>query len=128
MGYKERLEKIMKETSNLELVNDIINSLNCLYSEDENGVKRLPDNLKEYSGSLSVAYSQALELQKRLEDGKVYEVMEFRPYEGNYSKGTFSTKELAEEYKNKNYGDDEDFGIITHVVDGKLKEYHHKSI
>ena len=121
LGYKERLEKVMKETSNLELINDIINSLNCLYSEDENGVKRLPDNLKEYSDSLSVAYSQALELQKRLEDGKVYEVMEFRPYEGNYSKGIFSTKELAEEYKNKKYGDDEDFSIITHVVDGELR-------
>lgn len=121
LGYKERLEKIMKETSNLELINNIINSLNYLYSEDENGVKRLPDNLKEYSDSLSVAYSQALELQKRLEDGKVYEVMEFRPYEGNYSKGTFSTKELAEEYKNKKYGDDEDFGIITHVLDGELR-------
>lgn len=123
MSYKERLGKIMKETSNLELINNIINSLNYLYSEDENGVKRLPYNLKEYSDSLSVAvaYSQALELQKRLEDGKVYEVMEFRPYEGNYSKGIFSTKELAEEYKNKKYGDDEDFSIITHVVDGELR-------
>ena len=53
---------------------------------------------------------------------KVYEIMEYRNYDKHYSWGLYSTEENARIYLNHmGWNNDDDFVIIEHKVDEKLR-------
>ncbi|MGV3076453.1 hypothetical protein ACEE21_15350 [Clostridium baratii] len=122
MDYREKLEEVNKMTTNLEYIEDIVNSLKALYSEDIGGIKRLPDDLVKYSSTIFIAYTQALLLLERLKENKVYEVIEYIDGKNTNCLGVFSSHELAREYKNKNYKKDRFFYTVVHKVDEKVSE------
>lgn len=122
MGYRERIQELNERTSNLEYIEDIVNSLSSLYSEEAGGTKKLPNDIAKYGSTIFVAHTQALLLLERLKENKVYEVVECREGEGSYSMGTFSSYEIAKEYKDKHYKDDDSFYIVSHIIDEKLSK------
>ena len=56
----------MKEWTNFEIAEDLVECLEQFYSEEVNGLKRLPQDLSKYSGLISVALGQAQELRDNL--------------------------------------------------------------
>lgn len=67
MSLKEELEKIRQITTPQECVDTIINCLEDLYcNETDTGLKRLPKELWDYSGLISLALDQAKLLKIKL--------------------------------------------------------------
>lgn len=122
MGYRERIQELNNKTSNLEYIEDIVSSLSSLYSEEVGDTKKLPDDLAKYGGTIFVAHTQALLLLERLRNNTVYGVVECREGEGSYTMGTFSSYEIAKEYKDTHYKDDDSFYIVPHKIDEKLSK------
>jgi hypothetical protein len=74
-NYKDdvdaRIENTEKDTSTLELAEEIFSCLDMLYSNDSgNKPKFLPDVLSEYSGIIHVAYKQSKLLINKLKEEK----------------------------------------------------------
>lgn len=57
-----------KNIQNILLAEDIIEALNDLYTEGEGELKRLPNELYKFAGSISVALSEATKLKSNLQN------------------------------------------------------------
>lgn len=57
----------MKEWTNLDIAEDLVECLSQFYSEEVNGMKKLPKELSKYSGLISVALSEATTLKNNLD-------------------------------------------------------------
>lgn len=66
-NVNERMKQIEEESTPIECVEDIIECLESLYTvELNNGVKRLPKELIDFSGFISIALKQARLLKTKL--------------------------------------------------------------
>lgn len=66
----ERLLNSYENIPNLEIIQEILDNLDCLYSEECNEMKRLPSELNKYAGNISIAYSLLLMLKEKLKKSK----------------------------------------------------------
>ena len=66
-NWKEELKKAEEKVKPIELINEIIDCINSLYSEDlGKGVTKLPKKLSQYAGCIGVALNQAELLKTKL--------------------------------------------------------------
>lgn len=58
----------MKKWTNYNIAEDLVECLESFYSEESNGLNKLPKELSKYSGLISVALSEAKELKDNLKN------------------------------------------------------------
>lgn len=58
----------MKEWTSYDIAEELVECLEQFYSEEVNGLKRLPQELSKYSGLIGVALSEAKELRDNLKE------------------------------------------------------------
>jgi len=58
----------MKEWTNYDIAEDLVECLEQFYSEECNGMMRLPKELEKYAGLIGVALSEAKELRGNLRE------------------------------------------------------------
>lgn len=99
----------------LDEINTIKNDKRVFDKDNEieisNKLKKLDKKLFEIKNEL-----QKIEVDNMV----VYEIMEYRSFSENYSRGFFSTEENAKKYlKSKKWDNCENFKILTHKLSDK---------